>query len=220
VGQTPTMMAVAGGCLFTLNSFDQTISPYAVGTSGQLTLTTTASFNSGAIRPTSIITGGSNVYITDAGTPNTNSPGQILPFTVGTTSCSLNAITGGAVANISPAANPVYSLTDSKNKFVYVANQSTTNTTNPNSSISAFNIQATGQLQNLNDPGNNPYTVGAGPVCMVEDPSNQYVYTSNGDGTVTGKQISTTGTLSDLRRGSTFTATGQTTCLAVSGNVD
>jgi 6-phosphogluconolactonase (cycloisomerase 2 family) len=220
VGHAPTMMAVAGGCLFTLNSFDQTVSPYAVGTSGQLTLTTTASFNSGAVRPTSIITGGSNVYITDAGIPNTNSPGQILPFTVGATTCSLNAITGGAVANISPAANPVYSLTDSKNKFVYVANQSTTNTTNPNSSISAFTIQTTGQLQNLNDPGNNPYTVGAGPVCMVEDPSNQYVYTSNGDGTVTGKQISTTGTLSDLRRGSTFTATGQATCLAVSGNVD
>jgi 6-phosphogluconolactonase (cycloisomerase 2 family) len=220
VGQVPTMIAVSGGCVFTLNSFDQTISPYAVGTSGQLTLTTTASFNSGAVRPTSIIAGGSNIYITDAGTPNTNSPGQILPFTVGATSCSLNAITGGAVGNISPAANPVYSLTDSKNRFVYVANQSTTNTTNPNSSISAFTIQTTGQLQELNDPGNNPYTVGAGPVCMVEDPSNQYVYTSNGDGTVTGKQISTTGTLSDLRRGSTFTATGQATCLAVSGNVD
>ena len=220
VGETPTMLAVAGGCVLTLNTADQTVSPYAVGTAGQLTLTTTQKFNSGAVRPTSIITGGSNIYITDAGAPNANSPGQVLPFTVGATSCSLNTITGGAVANISPAANPVYSLVDSKNKFVYVANQSTTNTTNPNSSISAFTIQTTGQLQELNDPGNNPYTVGAGPVCMVEDPSNQYVYTSNGDGTVTGKSISTTGTLSDLRRGSTFTATGQATCLAVSGNVD
>ncbi len=220
VGETPTMLAVAGGCVLTLNTADQTVSPYAVGTAGQLTLTTTQKFNSGAVRPTSIITGGSNIYITDAGAPNANSPGQVLPFTVGTTSCSLNTITGGAVANISPAANPVYSLVDSKNKFVYVANQSTTNTTNPNSSISAFTIQTTGQLQELNDPGNNPYTVGAGPVCMVEDPSFQYVYTSNGDGTVTGKSISTTGTLSDLRRGSTFTATGQATCLAVSGNVD
>jgi 6-phosphogluconolactonase (cycloisomerase 2 family) len=220
VGETPTMLAVSGACVLTLNSADQTVSPYAAGTAGQLTLTTTQKFNSGAVRPTSIITGGSNIYITDAGAPNANSPGQVLPFTVGATSCSLNTITGGAVGNISPAANPVYSLVDSKNRFVYVANQSTTNTTNPNSSISAFTIQTTGQLQELNDPGNNPYTVGAGPVCMVEDPSSQYVYTSNGDGTVTGKQISTTGTLSDLRRGSTFTATGQATCLAVSGNVD
>jgi 6-phosphogluconolactonase (cycloisomerase 2 family) len=220
VGQTPTMLAVSGGCVLTLNTADQTVSPYAAGTAGQLTLTTTTNFDIKTARATSIIAGGSNIYITDAGPANANSPGQLLPFTVGATSCALQAITGGAVGNISPAANPVYSLTDSKNRFVYVANQSTTNTTNPNSSISAFNIQTTGQLQELNDPGNNPYTVGAGPVCMVEDPSFQYVYTSNGDGTVTGKQISTTGTLSDLRRGSTFTATGQATCLAVSGNVD
>ncbi len=32
VGNTPTMMKVAGGgCLFTLNSGDQTIFPYTVG---------------------------------------------------------------------------------------------------------------------------------------------------------------------------------------------
>jgi hypothetical protein len=57
---------------------------------------------------------------------------------------------------------------------------------------------------------------------MVEDPTNQYVYTSNNiDGTVTGKQInSNTGELNDLQRGSTFPATGQATCLTVSGNVD
>jgi hypothetical protein len=57
---------------------------------------------------------------------------------------------------------------------------------------------------------------------MVEDPSSQYVYTSNtNDGTVTGKLInSNTGQLSDLSRGSVFQATGLATCLAVSGNVD
>jgi len=213
VGQTPTMMAVSGGCVFTLNSANQTVSPYAVGTSGQLTLTNTPELTPQTVNATSIITGGSNIYITDAGS------NQVLPFTVGATTCSLNPITGGATANVSPATNPVYSLVDSKNKFLYLANQSTTNTTNPNSSISGYVIQSTGQLQSLN-PGNNPYPVGAGPVCMVEDPSNQYIYTSNGDGTVTGKSISTTGDLSDLKRGSSFTATGQATCLAVSGNVD
>ncbi|WP_158945968.1 beta-propeller fold lactonase family protein [Granulicella sp. S190] len=221
VGQTPTMMAVSGGCLFTLNTADQTVSPYAVGTAGQLTFTTTQKFNSGAVTPTSIIAGGSGIYITDAGAPNQNSPGQVLPYTVGAATCSLNTITGGAVANIAPAANPVYSLVEKKTStHLYVLNQSTTDTTNPNSSISAFTIQTNSTLQELSDPGNNPYTVGAGPVCMAEDPSNQYVYTSNGDGTVTGKQISTLGQLSDLRRGSKFTATGQATCLAISGNVD
>jgi len=64
--------------------------------------------------------------------------------------------------------------------------------------------------------------VGNGPVCMVEDPSNQYLYTSNNnDGTVTGKYINQrNGQLTDLPRGSTFQATGLATCLAVSGNVD
>ena len=222
VGGTPTMLAVSGGCVLTLNSADQTVSPYAAGTAGQLTLTTTQKYSSGAVRPTSIIAGGSGIYITDAGPANSNSPGQLLPFTVGATSCSLNTITGGPVGNISPAANPVYSLVGgvgSSRSFVYVANQSTTDTTNPNSSISAFQIQTNGTLLTI-DPGNNPYPVGAGPVCMVEDPSNQYIYTSNGDGTVTGKSISTQGFLQDLKRGSKFTATGQATCLAVSGNVD
>jgi 6-phosphogluconolactonase (cycloisomerase 2 family) len=225
VGNTPSMLAISGGCVFTLNSADQTVFPYAAGTSGQLTQTTNSLITTGATRATSIIAGGSGIYITDAGDVNSNSPGQILPFTVGSSSCSLNTITGGAIANISPASNPVYALVggtggSAANTHLYVANQSTTNTTNPNSSISAFNIQANGQLQQLSDPGNNPYPVGAGPVCMVEDPSNQYIYTSNGDGTVTGKSISTIGQLSNLKRATTFTATGQATCLAVSGNVD
>jgi 6-phosphogluconolactonase (cycloisomerase 2 family) len=56
---------------------------------------------------------------------------------------------------------------------------------------------------------------------MVEDPTSQYVYTSNSvDGTVSGFQLdNNTGELSNLKRGSTFTATGQATCVAVSGNV-
>jgi hypothetical protein len=90
----------------------------------------------------------------------------------------------------------------------------------PNSSISGFNIQ-TAPYQQIPDGTNNPYAVGSGPVCMVEDPSNQYLYTSNGDGTVTGKILDrNTGRLSNLTRGSTFQTVGQATCLAVSGNVN
>lgn len=222
VGETPTMMAVSGGCLLTLNTADQTVSPYAAGTAGQLTLTTTQKFNAQTGRATSIITGGSAVYITDAAPTASNPGGRILPFSVAATTCTLNPITGGPIGNVSPGANPVYSLVGgagSAKNFLYVANQSTTDTTNPNSSISAFQVQTNSTLLAI-DPGNNPYSVGAGPVCMVEDPSNQYIYTSNGDGTVTGKSISTQGFLQDLKRGSKFTATGQATCLAVSGNVD
>jgi len=107
----------------------------------------------------------------------------------------------GAVANLPLTSDPVYSMTDAKNKFVYVLNHGTTNGNNANSTISAFVIQTTGTLVPISDP-QNPYPVGNGPVCMVEDPSNQYVYTSNAnDGTVTGKFINqNTGQLSDLAR--------------------
>jgi 6-phosphogluconolactonase (cycloisomerase 2 family) len=222
VGLQPRMMALSGGCLFTLNSdTNQTVFPYIAGSNGQLTLTTNSTINSGAVRATSIIAGGTSIYITDAGPVNANTPGQILPFMVGGTACSLNTITGGSTANLAPAANPVYTLVDGKGQYLYVANQFSTNATTANSSISAFKILTNGTLQFVPDAPNNPYPIGAGPVCMVEDPSNQYIYTSNGDGTVTGKVLdNTTGKLANLSRGSTFTAVGQATCLAVSPNVD
>ncbi len=228
VGYNPTMLAVAGtGCVFTLNAGGTpgpkqaailpTVTPYG-SSGGQLTQTTNTAIQINANRPTSLITGGANIYITDAGAQN--SPGQILPFTVGSsTSCSLNTVTGGPVANLAGTSNPVYTLTDSTGQYLYVANQSGTNSSVPNSTISGFNLQNTPATPL---PGTtNPSAVGAAPVCMVEDPSNQYLYTSNGDGTVTGKILDrTSGQLSPLSRGSTFTAVGQATCLAVSGNVD
>jgi hypothetical protein len=228
VGNTPTMVTVASGCAFTLNAGSSasgttttlpTVTPYSVGTGGQLAQTTNSDIAISATRPTSILTGASNIFITDAGAPN--STGQILPFTVGTTTaCSLNTLTGGAVANLPLTSNPVFSMADSTGHYLYVLNQSSTNSTLANSSISAFNLQ-TVPYTAIPDGTNNPYAVGSGPVCMVEDPSNQYLYTSNGDGTVTGKLLDrNTGKLSALSRGSTFQAVGQATCLAVSGNVN
>src|SRR5665213_1431071 len=114
-------------------------------------------------------------------------------------------------------------MVDSSNRYLYVANQSSSNSNAPAySSISAYTIDTQGKLQQIPDTGNNPYQVGAGPVCMVEDPSNQYLFTSNNvDGTVTGFNLDkSTGELSKLKRGSKFTATGLSTCLAVSGNVN
>jgi 6-phosphogluconolactonase (cycloisomerase 2 family) len=214
VGPAPTMLRVGGSCVYTLDSGDQTIYPYGVGSSGQLTVEVNSTVKTGAQNLTSINVSGSNIYLTDAG------KNQVLPYTAGA-NCSLSAQADGAVANLPLTSQPVYSMTDSKNKFLYVLNHGTTNSNNANSSISAYVIQSTGALTPISDP-QNPYPVGNGPVCMVEDPSNQYVYTSNAnDGSVTGKFINqNTGQLSDLSRGSVFPASGLATCLAVSGNVD
>lgn len=229
IGGKPIMSKISGSCLFTIDGADQTVFPYAIGTSGQLTLTANSTIATGAGNLTSINANGSYIYLTDAATTQLASPGVtssggfIMPYTVGTSSCSLNTLTGGSVPNLALTSNPSYSMADSKSKFLYVLNRSSTNSQNPNSSsISAFTIDSsTGKLQPIGST-NNPYAVGSGPVCMVEDPTNQYVYTSNNiDGTVTGKIINqNSGELADLQRGSTFPATGQATCLAVSGNVD
>jgi hypothetical protein len=221
VGPNPVMMRVASsGCLFTVDQGDHTIFPYTVGTAGQLTLTTnsTVQVSGGSVTPliTSINASGTNVYLTDSAN------NLIIPYTVGT-NCALNTLTGGSVANLSTTSNPVYSFTDSKGAYLYVLNQSGTNSNVPNSTISAFTIDAsTSKLSPVAGDPNNPYAVGSGPVCMGEDPTNQYVYTSNNvAGTVTGKLINTrTGQLSDLARGATFPATGHATCLAISGNVN
>ena len=221
VGKSPSMMQLAGGgCLLTLDKGDQTVFPYSVS-GGQLVLTTNSTIPLNTTNATSINANGSNVYITDAGTPNT--PGQILPYTIGN-SCSLNTANGGAVANLPFTSTPTYTMVNSKGTYLYVLNQSTTDSNAASySSISAFTIDSTGKLQPLAGSalGNNPYKVGAGPVCMVEDPTNKYVYTSNSvDGTVSGFQLDDrSGQLLNLTRGSTFTAVGQATCLAISPNV-
>ena len=220
VGKAPTTFRVSGSCLYTLDSGDQTVYPYGLGGGGQLTIEINSTIPLGTVNATSLNVYGNSIYVTDAGS-KLSTGGSIIPYTPGA-SCSLSVQADGAVANLPLTANPVYSMTDTKGKFLYVLNQHSTNSNNANSTISAYVIEATGQLQPISD-ANNPYPVGNGPVCMVEDPSSQYVYTSNsGDGTVTGRYINqNTGQLSDLTRGSSFSAfAAQATCLAVSGNVD
>jgi hypothetical protein len=219
VGPSPVMMqSSTGGCLFTVDQGDSTVFPYTVGTAGQLTLTTNSTVKvAGPTTPqlSSISSSGNNVYLTDAAN------NLILPYTVGT-NCALNTLTGGSVPNLALTSNPQFSFADSTGTFLYVLNQSGTNSNLPNSTVSAFKIDSsTFKLSPVVGDTLNPYAVGAGPVCMGEDPTDQYLYTSNGvAGTVTGKQINKqTGQLSDLARGATFPATGHATCLVISGNV-
>jgi 6-phosphogluconolactonase (cycloisomerase 2 family) len=214
VGPTPIMMKSTGSCLFTLNS-DTTVTQYSSGGSGQLLTPQTGVYQlQNPLSPNSINGTGSNIYITDS--DNLKDAGRILPFTIGA-NCNLDPAT--PVQNITGTVNPTYSLVDNSGKYLYVLNYNNTNTVAPhaNSNISAFTI-VNGQLNPISGA---PFTVGSGPVCMVEDTSNKYVYISSHDsGTVTGKEIDqNTGNLVDLPRGSNFNATGQASCLVLSGAV-
>jgi hypothetical protein len=228
VGPSPTMMVATTGCVFTIDTGDQTVYPFASGANGQLTVTANGPTATGGGNITSISTAKGAVYLTDAAATADSPGGRILPYTIGTGSaCSLNTLTGGPVNNLPTSSNPVYSMADNTGKYLYVLNRSSLDPTNKASSISAFSIDTTsGKLQFLGTGGSpfagNPYPVGAGPVCMVEDPTNQWAYTSNNiDGTITGKRISSTsGELRELPRNSTFPTIGQPTCMALSPNVN
>ncbi|MGI4852473.1 MAG: beta-propeller fold lactonase family protein [Janthinobacterium lividum] len=213
-GPAPYRIKTTSSGVIVVVNGDQTITTLQVGTAGQLTVNA----NSTQIidspptidNITSITTGGSYLYLTD-GANN-----RILQYTVSSTGV-LQPVTGGQVANLVPNVTPVWTLTDSSSTKLYVLNQNTTSGTSPKSSISGFTIQTNGNLT-AQSTNLNPYAVGSGPVCMVEDPSRQWVYTSNQDGTVTGYHINhVEGTLNALTRGSTFQAQGKPACLIISG---
>ncbi len=227
VGQSPVMTTVgSGGCLFTLSA--NSIYPYLVNSSsGQLTVATTGTFvvsaPTGGATPnfTSINTGtGSSASAFTFLTDGANN--FIYTLQAGSSSCSLTQVASSQMTNVQGTANPVYSLTSSSGKFLYVLNYNQAgSTTTANSSISAFTINTLGQLATLTDTTNNPYAVGSGPTCAVQDPTHQYLYTSNHfDNTVTGKLIDQNrGYLSNLTRGTVFPSTQTPTCMAVSGNL-
>ena len=229
VGPAPVMSKSEAGCLYTVNggftaSGAQTVTPYSIGAGGQLIYTTTGnivipqSTTGVATNISSIAGSGSYIFLTD-------SASNILYGYSSTGACNLTALNGGytnlgtAIPNTS---DPVYSMLDSTGKYLYVANNSTTSTnpTTPFSSLSAIFINpANQQLQPIIG---SPYPVGSGPTCIVEDPSNQYIYTSNyNDGTVTGYQLNNnSGELVQLTKGSKFTAVGKASCLAISGAIN
>jgi 6-phosphogluconolactonase len=212
-GPAPTRVkTTSAGAILVVNA-DQTVTSLTVGSNGQLTVSANSTQiidQSKTIGISSITVGGSYLYLTDS----VNN--RILQYTV-SSSGVLQPVTGGQVTNFVSNVTPVWTLTDSANRFVYVLNQNNTSTTTQKSSIGAYTIQTNGNLTTQSD-ALNPYAVGSGPVCMVEDPSKQWVYTSNQDGTVTGYHIDhSTGRLTVLQHGSSFTAAGRPSFLIVSG---
>ena len=230
VGKNPLMMAGNNACLFTVNQADQSITPYAIS-GGQMTTVTTGKIFPGTTHATSI--NGNNTYmvLTDSlGVPSTTAsapnPGAIFGFNV-SSGCSLTSFQGSPLQGLtySPnASDPVYSFISASGKYIYVLNNSTTstNTTTPYSSISAYILNTTANNE-LSPVAGQPFPAGSAPVCMVEDPTGQYVYISNHNGgTISGfTYTDPNGELSQLRRGSSFsTPDQQLGCLTISSVVD
>jgi len=224
VGNKPIQMRASASCIYTLDSGDQTIFPYSFGSAnGQLTQPTNSTVALGTANATSVNIGGSSyVYVTDAGS-SVGGAGTILPYTQGS-NCSLSTVTGGSTPNLPTASYPIQTISFSGGsvQYLYVLNHSTQSTNFGNSSISAFTVQSNGELTQLaaSDASSNPFPVGAGPVCMAIDPTNQYLYTSNQfANTLTGNRLSSQyGTFSQLTRGTSFPTVAAPSCLVISPN--
>jgi 6-phosphogluconolactonase len=185
---------------------------------GQLTLTQNTPIITNATELTFIYASSKYVYLIDAEGGTT--AGQILPYTIGTNG-ALQSLVHGAVDNTGTTANPGPMIVDHQGKFLYLVNQGPNLTaTSPSSAVSAFFIDpTTGFLTPL--ASTIPFGSGSSPRCILEDPSNQYLYTANyADSTVTGAVInSATGTLTNLRKSSSFPTTGQPTWCVASGTL-
>jgi 6-phosphogluconolactonase (cycloisomerase 2 family) len=196
----------------------QAVFVYA-NSSGQLTLSQNTPIPTGATELTYIyVSAKENVYLIDA--QNGTTPGQILPYTIGTNG-ALQSLVGGQVANSGTVANPGPMIVDHQGKFLYLTNMGPNLTaTSEASSVSAYFIDpTTSRLTPL--ATSVPFGAGSSPRCILEDPSNQFLYTANySDSTVTGAVInSSTGTLTTLRKLTSFGAAGQPTWCTASGTL-
>ncbi len=185
------------------------IFPYTYSAvSGQLTVNQNSSQPLNIAHGTSIVSAGGDIYVLDnepgsylAGQSGTltTAPGWIFQFTVGANG-ALQQTSGGAVPDNVSLANPVYLVLENKGKFLYVLNQgnNSTSSTNSTSGIAGYVIDPSTHIPT--EISGSPFGTGSGPQCILEDPSNQFMYTGNfNDSTVTGRVIDqNTGVLSTL----------------------
>ena len=204
VPANPIDFVLANGFILTLSGTQATgdsVFPYTYSLgNGQLTIGQNTVQPLNIANATAIQSGNGGVYVLDdepltVSCPSGNCPfpagtysSQILPYNVGTGG-ALQAQTGGAVPDTQTQTLPLFLLVENRSKWVYVANYgNNANTNNAQSGIAGFNIDTT--TKQLTDMAGSPFGSGAGPRCLVEDPSNNFIYTANfNDSTVTGHTL-------------------------------
>lgn len=237
VSPNPIDFALVNGFALTLGgtaATGNTVFPYAFSSStGQLTLGQNSAQPLGITQGRAIVNASSVVYVlandpvtltcptTNCPFPAGTYPSQILPFTVATNG-ALQAQTGGIIPVDPTLSNPTAILVESKGKFVYVTNQGNNITgPNPQSGISGYFITTTPsyQLSFLSPP---TYGSGSGPQCIVQDPSNQFIYTANfGDSTISGRSVDpNSGVLNQLRVAGSYKLQGPANWCLINGRTN
>ena len=191
----PIDLALSGNFFLTLSgtpAAGDSVFPYAYNAAnGQLTINQNSSQPLGMSHATAIVVAGSVTYVLDNG-PNTNTPatnGQIFAYTPGSNG-SLQAEANGYIPDNAAYSKPIYAIVASGKSWLYILNEGdNSSATTPQSGIAAFTITTPYQVSPIANGGQIGGT-GAGPLCILEDPSNQYIYTANfNDSSVTGLSI-------------------------------
>ncbi len=236
VPANPVDFLLNGSSLLTLvGASSPTSYPYGGGTaafpynysgaSGSLTLSQNSVQPLGVNQAVAIVSAGGAIYVLDNeplvttfnDLPVTASS-QILPFSLGTGG-ALQAEPGGAIPDDPTLSNPIYMILESKGKYLFVANQGN-NVQGPNteSGIAEYYV-TTAPAYQLSFGGDEPFGSGAGPQCIVEDPSDQFIYSADSyDSTVTGRVVNPeTGDLTNLRTTSDYKLQGPASWCLVDG---
>src|ERR1035437_3909319 len=238
----PVDFLMAGGTIITMSGTatiasttypytgGATVFPYAQNTSnGQLTVSQNSAQTLNIKQGTALVSGGGYVFVLDneAPSPNpTNAASEILPYTVRSNGALL-AATSGPIPDDPNQSNPIYLVQENKGKWFYVANQgnNVTGSGTAQSGIAGYVINSPFQPTEM---AGTPigFGSGAGPQCLVEDPSNQYFYTANiNDSSVSGQSIDeNAGTLRPLSQStkapSEYALTGPPTWCLVDGRTN
>ena len=229
VPSNPIDFVMAQSFLLTLTGTPaqgDSVFPYIFGASGQLTLSQNSAQPLGIKQATAIVNAAGTIYVLDNESPvsNPNSAAQILPFTVGTGG-ALQAQPVGVIPDEPSVSDPIYLIQESKNsKFIYIANRKGNPQAAPpvpSGGIAGYSITNSPTLAYTPTvPGF--FGTGANPQCLVEDPSNQYIYTANfDDSSVTGRLVDpNAGVLNSMRKGSKWALEGPATWCLVNGRTD
>jgi len=224
VGCEPIDFISTGAYVLTADTSDPvrgnkfTVFAYAASsTDGQLTVTQNTEFVTGAQSISTIGASASKsyIYILD---PLQN---YIWSYTVGANGLLAPVTNGSPTLNAKTVAgNPIALTTDSKSKFLYVANAGpSSGVGNANSDITGYTISSNGVLAPTSPP---TFHAGSSPQCIIEDPSNQFIFTADHDSnTVTGQVLDpSSGNLTDMRRKTTFPTVGNPTWCVADSHTD
>jgi 6-phosphogluconolactonase (cycloisomerase 2 family) len=200
VPEDPIDFVLSGSYVITLSGTPATgdsAFPYTYNaTNGQLAINQNSSqpLNIGAA--TAIVSAGGSIFVLDNETltrtingTTTTAASWVFQYTVASNG-ALQPTTNGVTPDSASLSNPIYLIVESKGKWAYMANYGNSDTASGNTQSGITGYVVDPASKTLSEIPGSPFGSGSGPSCLLEDPSNQFIYTANFiDSTLTGSSI-------------------------------